>query len=246
VQCDGAIADPVAETAWVQSVFDKSGLAHAIVGLVDLSSADAKEAIAAQVIFPDFRGVRQILSRLDHDAALSFAPQHYLHDPAWRDGYALLAGHGLSFDLQLYPEQMMDAADFMSEHADIPVIVDHAGSPYDGSTAGRQLWLDGMARLAELPHVAVKLSGFGMFDDEWSRESVQPLVDHLLTCFGSERLLWGSNFPVDSLMATFDYGVRTIDSCLQGLSADERHAVLVDNARRLYRLDGGPSQAMVS
>lgn len=237
VQCDGGIAEPLAETAWVQSVFDQSALAHAIVGLVDLSSHTAGESIEAQARYRDFRGVRQILSRLDEDESLSFASTHLVRDPAWQEGYALLAGHGLSFDLQLYPEQMHEVAEFVGKHADIPVIIDHAGSPHDASVAGRQAWMSGMACLSELPHVAVKLSGFGMFDSAWSRDSVRPLVEHLLSCFGSERVLWGSNFPVDSLMASFDHGVSSIDACLQGLSDDERRLVLVENARRLYRLD---------
>ena len=236
VQADGAV-DPVAETAWVQSVFDATGLAHAIVGLADLASEGLAGTLDAHARHRCFRGVRQILSRLDDDPGMSFAPRHFLRDAAWRAGYASLGARGLSFDLQLYPEQMAEAAEFLADHPDVPVIVDHAGSPRDASEAGLAPWRDGTARLAALgEHVSVKLSGFGMFDAGWTADSVRPLVHHLLERFGPSRVMWGSNFPVDSLMASYDHGIDAVAACVP--EAD-RAAVLADNARRVYRLGTG-------
>lgn len=179
VQADGAV-DPVAETAWVQSVFDATGLAHAIVGLADLGAPGLGELLDAHARHAAFRGVRQILSRLDGRPAASFAPRHHLRDAAWRAGYGSLAARGLSFDLQLYPEQMHEAAEFLADHPDVPVIVDHAGSPHDATDAGVALWRAGTTRLAALGQACVKLSGFGMFDAAWSAASVRPVVHHLL------------------------------------------------------------------
>ena len=238
VQTDGALPDPPAESAWVQSVFETSGLSHAIVGLVDLSDAALEATLAAHVRHADFRGVRQILSRLDDAPALSFAPRHFLREEAWRQGYARLAAHGLSFDLQLYPEQMAEAADFLAEHPGVPVIVDHAGSPHDPSAAGVARWRDGIARLAALDHVAVKLSGFGMFDADWSGASVRPLVETLLERFGPARVLWGSNYPVEKLARGYDDAIDAVAEVCAGLSEAERGAVFADNAGRLYRLRG--------
>jgi len=242
VQTDGALPDPVAETAWVQSVFECTGLPHAIVGLVDLSSPGLDATLAAHRRHPAFRGVRQILSRLDARPELSFAPRHFLREASWRRGYATLAAHALSFDLQLYPEQMDEAADFLADHPEVPVIVDHAGSPHDDSPAGIALWTHGIARLAALDHVTIKLSGFGMFDAGWSADTVRRRIETVLGRFGTARVLWGSNFPVDRLMASFDHGVAAIATCLDDLGDgpddDARRAVFADNARRLYRLGG--------
>jgi len=237
VQTDGAV-DPVAETAWLQSVFDTTGLPHAIVGLADLSSDALPDLLDAHARHAAFRGVRQILSRLDADAARSFAPRHFLRAPAWRAGFATLAARNLSFDLQLYPEQMVEAAEFLDDHRGVAVIIDHAGSPHDRSEAGLALWRDGTARLAALgDHVSVKLSGFGMFDPDWTADSVRPLVHHLLEHFGPGRTMWGSNFPVDSLMATYDHGVGAILACLGELDDVACDAVVRQNAARVYRLD---------
>ena len=237
VQTDGTLPDPVAETAWVQSVFDATGLDHAIVGLADLASEALPSLLDAHARHRAFRGVRQILSRLDDDPARSFAPRHHLRDASWREGYASLAARRLSFDLQLYPEQMAEAAEFLADHPGVPVIVDHAGSPHDRSAAGLDLWRDGTARLAALgDHVSVKLSGFGMFDAGWTADSVGPIVAHLLERFGPRRTMWGSNFPVDSLMASYDHGVDAIAGCLGALDDAERDAVMAGTAGRVYRL----------
>lgn len=236
VQVDGSIADPLGETAWVQSVFDRTNLAHGIVGLVDLSAETASESLAAQASHRSFRGVRQILSRLDASPALSFASRHHVRNAAWRTHYAQLSNHDLSFDLQLYPEQMPELAEFLADHPGIPVIVDHAGSPHDRSRAGFSRWQEGVRQLAQLSHVSMKLCGFGMFDRNWSATSVRPIVDTLVTAFGSDRLVWGSNLPVESLMNTCDHAIASVLQCLEHLSAAERDAVFYSNAQRIYRL----------
>lgn len=236
VQTDGALADPVAETAWLQSVFDATGLPHAIVGLVDLAAPDAADVTGAHARHGAFRGVRQILSRLDGDAARSFAPRHLLREPAWREGYAALAAAGLSFDLQLYPEQAAEAAEFLADHPDVPVVVDHALSPHDPSAAGRARWREAVARLAALDHVAIKLSGFGMFDPGWSAESIRPLVATLLERFGPTRVMWGSNYPVEKLARRYDEAIAAVLACCDGLDEADRQRVFTANARRFYRL----------
>jgi len=237
VQTDNALPDPVAETRWVQSVFEATGLPHAIVALADLAAPNLDEMLRRHAASPLLRGVRQILSRLDDEPSLSFASRHLIRDPAWREGFAQLAVQDLSFDLQCYPEQVDEVVALLQRHPGIPVIIDHAGSPRDRSPAGVVRWQQALARLAELPHVAVKLSGFGMFDRHWSADSVAPMVVHLLEHFGEQRLLFGSNFPVDRLMASFDDSVARVVAALR--SADpgvDVDGVLHRNAIDWYRL----------
>ena len=236
VQTDGSLPDPVAESAWLQSVFDGTSLPHAIVGLVDLAAPGVADALAAHARHAAFRGVRQILSRLDDDPARSFAPRHLLRDAAWREGYGALAAHGLSFDLQLYPEQAAEAAAFLADHPGVPVVVDHALSPHDPSDAGRARWAEAVRHLAALDHVSIKLSGFGMFDPDWSADSIRPLVDPLLDRFGPRRVLWGSNYPVEKLARGYDDAVDAVRDACASLDEAARADVFAGNARRFYRL----------
>lgn len=236
LQCDGAITDPVAETAWMQGVFDKTGLQHGIVGLVDLSATHAEATLEGHTRYPAFKGVRQILSRLDDNPTLCFAPVHYLRDARWRDQFQLLSERALSFDLQIYPEQMHEAAEFLARFPTVPVIIDHAGSPHDQSPQGLAKLAEGLSALASLSQVAIKLCGFGMFDKQRSAASVKPVIDIVLEQFGPERVIFGSNFPVDKLMGGYDELIQVVADNLQSLNEEQRCAVWHDNAARVYRL----------
>jgi len=187
VQVDGAIAYPFAETRWVQAVIDRPASRFRIVGLVNLAGKQALKHIEAQVKFASFIGVRQIISYLDDQPQLSFAAEHLLRNAQWRDQFSLLEEHELSFDLQLYPEQMVEAAEFFALHPNVPVVIDHAGSPYDQTPNGLVRWQEALSVISQLPNVYIKLSGFGMFDKHWDSCSIQPMIDTLLTLFGHER-----------------------------------------------------------
>ena len=235
LQADGAIDNPVAETRFVQRISDDSGFPIAIVGFVDLARADAESVITAHRQSANFRGVRQILSRLDDRPQLCFAPRHYLDDDRWRNQFTLLAGHGLSFDLQCYPEQMAQAAGLFARHPDIPVIIDHAGSPWDQSPQGMARWREGISLMAELPHVSIKLAGFGMFDRGWNQDSVRPMVETIVECFGWGRMMFASNFPVDKLMRRYSDILADMDTLSTAASDEQRVGFFSGNARRIYR-----------
>ncbi len=236
VQVDGAIKDPVAETEWVQSVVELPAEHVGIVGLVNLAGNEAQVQMESQSRVESFRGVRQIISHLDDNPALCFSPEHYLRNPRWRDHFKLLEEHGLSFDLQLYPEQMHEAAEFLSQFPSVPVVIDHAGSPHDQSAKGLALWRDGMSALSQLDTTCVKLSGFGMFDRNWSAASIQPIINDLLDSFGPRRIMFGSNFPVDKLMADYDSVVERVLASIASAGEDTVLQVFAKTAREFYRL----------
>lgn len=237
VQCDGAIADPAAETAWVQSVVARPAEEFGIVGLVNLNNEQAQAQIEAQCQYPSFKGVRQIISYLDDNPQLCFSSEHLLRNARWRDQFALLSDHGLSFDLQLYPEQMVEAADFLSQFPSVPIVIDHAGSPHDQTKAGMSRWENGLQVLGQLDNVSIKLSGFGMFDKHWSSKSISPMVDRIMAIFGHEKTMYGSNFPVDKLFSDFDDGVERIGACITPFGQDAVNAVFANTARRFYQLE---------
>jgi predicted TIM-barrel fold metal-dependent hydrolase len=232
VQTDGALPDPVAETRFVA----ETAGAHpvAIVGLADLSAPDLAQTLARHAETPGFIGVRQIVSHLPDHPGLSFAPRPLLSDATWRVGLAQVADAGLRFDLQCYPEQMHEAAEVISAHPQMPVILDHAGSPRNGADA---TWRAGVAELAKLRQVSVKLSGWGMFEPGWSAETIAPMVDHLLSVFGPHRIMFGSNYPVEKLAKPYDAVLRETARTLFFAGADALPRIFRDNAARAYRLD---------
>lgn len=237
VECGLPPKDQLSETDWLQGLADTRGVIGGIVCGANLDDPDVEPLLEAQGSRANVRGVRQIVN-WHQDPAKTYGPTDLLLSDAWRKGYALLAKHGLSFDLQLYPSQMATAAELAGAHPDIPVIVNHAGMPTDRDDAGLAAWRDGLALLAQRPNVSCKISGLAMIDRAWTPDSLRPFVLRVIETFGPDRCMFASNFPVDSVcgdLATIFAGYQEITA---GFSAGERAAMFHDNAMRIYRIDG--------
>jgi predicted TIM-barrel fold metal-dependent hydrolase len=237
VQAEHDPRDPVRETRWLQAVADdaarSAGFPQGIVAYADLSRPDAAVVLEAHCRSANARGIRQSLNGvIDH-------PDHardLLADPTWRRNLGLLRQFGLSFDLQLYPQQVDAMLPLLDANQGVQFILCHTGLPGDRSPPGVARWEAGMLALAARPNVAVKISGFGMFDRHWTTESIRPFVRAAIALFGSGRCMFASNFPVDGMAS--DY--RRIWTSFEALTADdspaERDALFRANALQFYRL----------
>jgi predicted TIM-barrel fold metal-dependent hydrolase len=231
-------ADPVEETRWLQHVADHEGrgLPNAIVAGADLSSDNAQEVLEGHAAFANTRGIRQILN-VHAKPLYDYVGRHYMREPQWRKNFALLKRYSMSFDLQLYPSQMKEAAELAQEHSDTQFIVNHAGMFVDRSSVeGFRAWRDGLRALAACPNVAVKISGLAMFDHKWSVESFRPYVLETIDTFGCERAMFASNFPVDRLFASYEGLWNAYASIVEDLSDTEKDALFKSNAERIYRI----------
>ena len=226
---------PVAEVRTLQAVAEASPVPLVIVGNADLSAPDIGELLESHRAFPAFRGIRQVLNR-HSDPQLNYVARDFMDDPAWHRGFARLAPLGLSFDLQLYPRQMPQAARLAADNPDVAIIVNHAGMWADRHLAGWREWRDGLRALAAQQNVSVKISGLGMLDRQWSTGSIRPLVLETLDAFGLGRAMFASNFPVDKLFGDYRSLWRAFDTIVADLSTDERDALFRGNAARVYRV----------
>lgn len=232
-------ADPVEETRWLQSIAERQqsrGMPNAIVAAVDLSAANAPAVLEAHASFRNTRGVRQILN-VHENKLFDYVGRHFMREPQWREHFALLRRYDMSFDLQLYPSQMEEAAALARAHGDTQFIVNHAGMFVDrSSVGGYRAWRDGMRVLAGCRNVAVKISGLAMFDHRWSVESLRPYVLETIDAFGVERAMFASNFPVDRLFGSYADLWRAYGSIVEGASVAEKDAMFRRNAERFYRI----------
>lgn len=196
-------ADPMAEAKWIQSVADKTPDWPMVqVVFCDLTQSNLKDAFKAYQAMSTLRGVRQIVGRSPEEDAAT-GTNDLLDDPSFLDGLKRAADHGLSFDLQLIPELMPKMAELISKVPDLQVALCHAGSPYDRSNSGLNKWAKLLMNLSELSNVKCKLSGLGMFDHNWTPGKIRPIVDTVFQQFGVDRVMFGSNFPVDSLSSSY-------------------------------------------
>lgn len=224
------------EVAWVQSVADRHGFPHAIVGHADLAAPGVGAVLDRMMQHSRLRGIRQQLHWHEKDLYRFAARPDLTDDPAWRAGLAEVARRGLLFELQVFAGQMEASARLVRDFSGLPFVLLHAGMLADRSPDGWTRWRAGMRALAAAPNVHVKLSGLGTFPRACSVELWGPVIRETVELFGPGRSMFGSNFPIEKLWTTYDQVVRVTTGCLAGLSAAEQRAVLHDTATGVYRL----------
>jgi predicted TIM-barrel fold metal-dependent hydrolase len=235
VHVEAVPADVIAESRWLQESVERSGLPDAIVGRVELHKPDTEKLIAEHRNYPNVRGIRQIVN-WHRDPRYSFTDHDFLADPAWLAGFKLLRKYDLSFDLQIYPNQMGEAADLAARNPDTLIVLNHAGMPVERDEAGLAAWRAGMKRLAAEPNVVAKISGLGMVDHSWSEATIRPFVLGAIEYFDVDRVMFGSNFPVDKLYSSFDALYAAFERIVASFSESEKDKLVHDNALRTYRL----------
>jgi predicted TIM-barrel fold metal-dependent hydrolase len=233
--------DPVAETAWVASLADDaraSGLPGpmACVVYADLRAANVYELLSRHSRYPLARGVRQEAWFDPASTRADIPRENLLGDPAWGEGYRLLATFGLSFDLLVWPAQLPQAAAIAADVPEVPVVLEHLGLPDPIGDTGLRTWRTGVATLAQLPHACVKLSAFSWLGNPRDERAVGDVVAELFDLFGPRRCMIGSNFPVERLAGDFSSLYALILGSLRELSDPERADVLAGTARRFYRM----------
>jgi predicted TIM-barrel fold metal-dependent hydrolase len=246
-------ADPVGETKWVAEQFGPH-LRCNIVCFVDLEAAAAAETLAAQVAALDDSccsrvvGVRHILN---FEPSWPNVKENLLQSPAFRAGFAKLAGLGLSFDLQVNPHQLEAAAELARAFPSVPVCLNHLGClklSGDGTDQGTEdtaaiaVWRAGMAALAKVPTCHVKLSMLpyvlkGFEKDAAKAQLLRSLVLETIELFGAERCMFASNYPVDLNDGTpLDVIYRHFREWVSGLSSAAQRMVFHDTAAKFYKL----------
>ena len=230
-------ADPVGETRWLQTIIEATGFPHAIVAQARLDRDDVEAVLAGHAAFARVRGIRHKPRAAEAPDRVERGAPGSMGDPQWRRGYAMLARHGLSFDLQTPWWHLAEAAALARDFPQTQIILNHTGLPSDRSEQGLAGWREAMRVLAEQPNVACKISGLGQPGQAWTVASNGPVVLDTIAIFGIERCMFASNFPVDRLVADFDTIFDGFKAIVAHLRTTEQAALFHDNAVRLYRLE---------
>ncbi|MGH6762713.1 MAG: amidohydrolase family protein [Phyllobacterium sp.] len=224
------------EVAWVQSVADRSGWPHGIVGYCDLSVADARPALDRLKAYPLMRGIRQQLHWHENPLYRFAAGPDLARDANVVRNVGYLADYGWSFDLQVFAGQMEGAAELAAACPDVTFILQHAGMPEDLSRDGYAYWQEQLRALARQPSVMCKLSAFGTFIHRNETGHISRILHDALAVFGAQRCLFGSNFPIEKIWTDYGPLVDSFQIAASDLDEATRQAIFHDNAVRIYRL----------
>jgi len=206
--------DPTGEMDFIARLRKQNGFPTVAIGQAWLDRDDCAEVLEAHARHSFVRGVR-------HKPKPGM-----MNDGRWRRGYARLAPLGLHFELQAPFAQLGEAARLARDFPDTTIVLNHTGLP---SADDRRGWRDAMAQLAACPNVAAKISGMGV--------PVRDFVLTVLELFGVERAMFASNYPVESLRASFSTIYAGFEEITRGMPEAQRRALFHDNALRIYRME---------
>ncbi|MCA1645969.1 MAG: amidohydrolase family protein [Chloroflexi bacterium] len=182
-----------------------------------------------RAISPRIRGVRQLIqSESDPDFPVR---------PGILEGLRLLPEYGLSFDICIQHHQLARTIEMVRACPETFFVLDHLGKP---NVKDRQLapWREQISELAELPNVVCKVSGLVTEADhtQWTAADLQPYVLHVVQAFGEDRVLFGGDWPVVTMAASYRTWTSSLEQLTAHLSPAARRKLWADNARRVYRL----------
>ncbi len=226
-------ADPGQHLEEARFVADLAASDTRLQGMVAAAPLEHGDGVRADLeqlaALPLVKGVRWLLQN-EPD------PEFCLR-PGFIEGIKLLPHYDLSFDLCIFHHQVPNVIELVRRCPEVPFILDHIGKP--AIKAGlHEPWRAEIAQLAALPNVTCKISGVITEADHahWTREQIRPYVRHVTECFGFDRLMFGSDWPVSESTHSYAQWVAIVDWALADCSADERHKLYRDTAATAYRL----------
>ncbi|CBG67844.1 MULTISPECIES: amidohydrolase family protein [Streptomyces] len=223
----------VPETRELLALAERDPLIGAVVGWADLSSpsiGDVLDELRAGPGGGHLRAVRHLVQG-EPDPG-------WLQQPSVERGLRAVGERGLAYDVLIRSHQFGQAVQLAERFPDLPLVLDHAGKPpIAGGEPGD--WKRGLRRLAAHPQVRCKVSGLVTEADPrgWTIDDIRPVWDVLLSAFGPDRLMFGSDWPVCVLAGGWNRWAATVEELLDGCSATETSAVLADTATAFYQLN---------
>ena len=227
VACDRD--DIVREVDWVAELAAGEPKLTGIVANAPLEENDLARATLEQYTqYPLVKGIRRLLQTESLDFCLR---------DDFLAGLRLLPAHDLSFDICIYHPHLANVVTMVARCPEVRFILDHIGKPNIKEQVFEP-WKAEIKALAALPNVVCKISGMTTEadHDNWTREDLKPYIDHVVECFGFDRVIHGGDWFVMALATTYPRWIETLDWALQGCSEEELRKFYVENAKSFYRL----------
>lgn len=218
------------ETAYLLALAEDYDFIRGVVGWLDMRAADFPAQLERYAGHPRLSGLRHIV----HDES----DDRFMLGGNFLQGMAQLKDYDLSYDLLLLPRHLPVAIEVLRRFPEQRFVLDHIAKPFikDGIM---QPWARQIRQLAAFDNVCCKVSGLVTEAawHGWTQEDFTPYLDIVFDCFGVERLMFGSDWPVCTLAGSYSQVVGIVETYIAALSADERAAVMGGNAAAFYKLE---------
>jgi L-fuconolactonase len=200
-----------------------------VVGWVDFKAANVEDRLAYYKQFEKLRGFRHILQ--------AEADRAYMLNADFKRGIARLKQFGYTYDILIYTDQLGYANEFAAAFPDQPFVIDHLAKPKIKEGDINQ-WAKDMQAIAQNENVSCKVSGMVTEADwkSWTPEDFTPYMDIVFSAFGADRVMYGSDWPVCRVAATYGETLSIAESYIAKLSATEQEQFWGANAIKFYGL----------
>lgn len=217
-------SNSIAESRWLLDLADTNDFIAAVVGWVDLTKLDQLPT------HPKFKGVRHLVESEPND--------DWLIQPSVLAGLRKLSDHALTYDLLVHTRHLKHVPLVAETCPDLKLVIDHLAKP---PIARNEItdWSEAMKPLANYPNIHCKLSGLVTEANwnSWRVDDLRPFVDSALELFGADRMMFGSDYPVCLLAATYERVLDSFQEILKDLNDGDREKIFSTNAAKFYRLD---------
>jgi len=215
-------SNSVAETRWLLELADANDFIAGVVGWVDLTSPEIEA-------HPKLKGVRHLVESEPND--------DWLIQPSVISGLQKLSACGLTYDLLVHTRHLQYVPQVAEACPELKLVIDHLAKPPIARNEMKE-WSRAFKPLARYPNISCKLSGLVTEADwrSWKTDDLRPFVNCALEVFGPDRMMFGSDYPVCLLAASYDRVLDGFLEVLQYLSDADREKIFSQNAAKFYRL----------
>jgi len=226
------VFESVKETEWFLEMERKNEFFKGVVGYADFTSTKFKDDLIYLKSLGRLVGVRKILDFCERD--------WLIRDDVIKS-MSVLVDENLTFDLLIKSEAQYDSAKQFLKliPTSLKVVVDHLGKP-DAKNGASQKWFSDIEEFASYENVYCKLSGMVTEADwlSWKPKDFKQHIDHVIRCFGIDRVMFGSDWPVCKLAnANLTQVYNLLDDLLKDLNENDRKKIFFTNAVKFYNLD---------
>ena len=226
IEGDPAESDVVKEVEWLTQISETDGMIGAIVAAAPLEKSNAETILEQLKDFGLVVGIRRM--------AWHHPDPRFYATPELINGVKLLAKHNLSFELCANHTQLPAAIELVKATPEVRHVLNHCGGP---DIKGEEFlqWSIHIRQLAAFENVHCKVSGIvTMASENWTLEDLSPYIQYLVAAFGYERLMFGSDWPVCTMAATYQQWVNAVLFALEEASDAEKNRLFYENAKAFY------------
>ena len=229
---DGCIAvqadQSEAETLFLLKLAEKNSFIKGVVGWVDLCAENIEDRLKYFSKYKKLSGVRHIVQG---------EPNDFMLRADFQNGISKLKQFNLTYDILVFPTQLFAAIELVKKFPDQLFVIDHIAKP-EIKEGKIDSWKNNMERIAKYPNVYCKISGMVTEADlqHWKKEDIIPYLDVVFRAFGTGRIMYGSDWPVCLLAASYKEQLNIVEDYIAEFSTEDKTKIMGENASHFYNL----------